>query len=206
MKIFDEPQFRLLRLAARFRPTPESNIRNVDSSEVASVVDDLMSAGFYADEFAYLDNPGLNYFEMLSKFEDFLVSLNWKPLSHEQEFRFLTAAYAEVGAKDDPSAYYALTRWMDDVGWEMDSSFHVRFVADRIEASELYACNYTHSFEPDGDLIPSVEELNKHDWSLEGDWRPKKVFAEWLAKHPNDKKENRPFDEGLLGGLSEKLE
>lgn len=202
MKVFNEPNFRLLRLAARFRPTPEANLRKVNSAEVASVIESLMSIGLYADEFAYLESRELNYFEMLSKLEDFLTSLGWKPPSEEQEFRFLTAVYAEVGAKDDHSAYHAISRWMEDVGREMDESFHIQFVADGIEAERLYGCYYSHSPVLGGDLIPSVVDPNTHDWSMEGDARPKKVFSEWLAAHPNDKSENRPFDEDLLNDLS----
>ena len=202
MKVLNEPHFRLLRLAARFRPTPETNLRNVNSAEVASVIEGLMSIGLYADEFAYLESPELNYFEMLPKLEGFLASLSWKPLSEEQEFRFLTAIYAEVGARDDHSAYHAIKLWMEDVGREMDESFHVKFVADGIEAQGLYGCYYSHSAVLGGDLIPSVEDPNTHDWSMEGDARPRKVFAEWLAAHPDDKRQNRPFDEGLLNDLS----
>ncbi|UWQ10133.1 hypothetical protein K3X41_09310 [Aliiroseovarius crassostreae] len=201
MNVFDEPRFRLLRLAARFRPTPESNLRSVSSSEVASVIDGLMSIGLYADEFAYLESPELNYFEMLRILEGFLASLRWKPLSEEQEFRFLTAVYAEVGARDDHAAYHAIIRWMEDVGREMDESFCVQFVADGIEAEQLYGCYYSYSALTGGDLIPSVEDPQTHDWSMEGGARPKKVFAEWLAAHPNDKKQNRPFDEDLLDDL-----
>ncbi|SFR39140.1 hypothetical protein [Litoreibacter janthinus] len=202
MKVFDEPHFRLLRLAARFRPTSETNLRNVNSAEVASVIEGLMSNGFYADEFAYLESPDLNYFEMLPKLEDFLTSLSWKPLSEEQEFRFLTAVYAEIGSRDDLSAYHAITRWMEDVGREMDESFHNQFVADGIEAERLYGCYYSHSPVLGGDLIPSVENPNAHDWGMEGEARPKRVFAEWLAAHPNDKMVNQPFDENLLSKLS----
>jgi len=200
-KVFDEPHFRLQRLAARFRPMPEANIRNVGSTEVASVIDGLMSIGIYADEFSYLENPELNYFEMLSKLDDFLTSLGWKPPSEEQEFRFLTAVYAEVGARDDLSAYHAITRWMEDVGREMDEKFHVQYVADGIEAERLYGCYYSHSPVLGGDLIPCIEDPNTHDWSMEGDARPKTVFAEWLAAHPKDKSQNSPFDEDLLIGL-----
>ncbi|MEP1962211.1 hypothetical protein [Tateyamaria sp.] len=202
MKVFNEPNFRLLRLAARFRPTPESNLRNDSSAEVASVIESLMSIGLYADEFAYLEDPELNYFEMLPKLEDFLTSLGWKPLSNEQEFRFLTAVYAEVGSRDDHSAYHAISRWMEDVGLQMDGSFDIQFVADGIEAEHLYSCYYSHPPVLGGDLIPSVEDLNTYDWSKEGDARPKKVFSDWLAAHPNDKSENRPFDENLLNDLS----
>ena len=124
MTVFDEPRFRLLRLAARFRPTPETNLRNVSSKEVASVIEGLMSIGLYVDEFAYLESPDLNYFEMLPKLESFLTSLSWKPLNQEQEFRFLTAVYAEIGSRDDLSAYHAITRWMEDVGREL-SLIHI---------------------------------------------------------------------------------
>ena len=200
---FTDPRFRLLRLAARFRPTPETNVRNVSSSEVASVIGGLMSIGVYADEFATLENPDLNHVEMLSKLGGFLRSLNWKPLSEEQEFRFLTAAYAELGAKDDAMAYHAMIHWMKDVGHEMDDSFHVRSVADGIEAERLYGCYYSYSAAAGGDLIPSVEDPKTHDWSLEGDARPRTVFADWLAAHPNDKRENRPFDEDVLNNLTQ---
>ncbi len=160
-----------------------------------------MNIGIYADEFAYLANPELNYFEMLAKLGGFLASLSWKPLSEEQEFRFLTAAYAELGARGDHVAYYAITRWMEDVGREMDESFCVQFVADGIEAEQLYGCYYSYSAVTGGDLIPSVEDPQTHDWRMEGDYRPKKVFAKWLAVHPEDKKLNRPFDEDLLSDL-----
>lgn len=202
MTAFEEPRFRLLRLAARFRPTPETNLRNVSSAEVASVIEGLMSIGLYADQFSYLENPQLNYFEMLPKLEEFLVSLSWKPLSEEQEFRFLTAAYAELGARDDIAAYHAITRWMEDVGQQMNESFSDQFIADGIEAERLFSCYYSYSSMTGGDLIPSVEDPKAHNWSMEGDARPKKVFAEWLAAHPNDKRQNRPFDEGLLSNLS----
>lgn len=202
LKLFDEPCFRLLRLAARFRPTTESNVRKVNSTEVASVIDGLMGIGLYADEFVYLENPELNYFEMLKTLECFLATLNWKPLSEEQEFSFLTAVYAEMGARDDHTANHAINRWMEDVGREMNESFSVQFVADGIEAEKLYGCYYSHSSVTGGDLIPSVENPQTHNWKAEGDARPMKVFAGWLAAHPNDKKQNRPFDEELLNTLS----
>lgn len=202
MIVFKEPHFRLQRMAARFRPTPETNLRNVSSAEVASVIEGLMSIGFYADEFAYLASPDLNYFEMLPKLEEFLTSLSWKPLSEEQEFRFLTAVYAEIGSRDDLSAYHAIIRWMEDVGREMDENFHNQFVADGIGAERLYGCYYSHSPVLGGDLIPSVEDPNTHDWSMEGEARPKRVFAEWLAAHPNDKIKNQPIDENLINNRS----
>ncbi|MEY1555528.1 hypothetical protein AB3Y40_07810 [Yoonia sp. R2331] len=201
MNELDEPRFRLSRLAARFRPTPESNIRNVNSTEVASIIAGLMGIGLYADEFAYLEDPELNYFEMLKILESFLAGLSWKPLGEEQEFRFLTAVYAELGVRDDNSAYDAITRWMKDVGREMDERFHDQFVADGIEAEKLYGCYYSHSSVLGGDVIPSVDDPKTHDWSMEGNARPMKVFAEWLAAHPNDKREYRPFDEDLLTEL-----
>ncbi len=201
MNELDEPRFRLSRLAARFRPTPESNIRNVNSTEVASIIAGLMGIGLYADEFAYLEDPELNYFEMLKILESFLAGLSWKPLGEEQDFRFLTAVYAELGVRDDNSAYDAITRWMKDVGREMDERFHDQFVADGIEAEKLYGCYYSHSSVLGGDVIPSVDDPKTHDWSMEGNARPMKVFAEWLAAHPNDKRENRPFDEDLLTEL-----
>ena len=202
MTAFEEPRFRLLRLAARFRSTPETNVRNVTSSEVASVIDGLMSIGLWADEFVHLGNPDLNHLELLSRLEGFLTPLGWKPLSEELEFRFLTAAYAELGVKSDYLAYHAMVRWMEDVGHEMGESFHVRFVADGIEAGRLYGCYYSCSSVTGGDLIPSVEDPDTHDWKMEGDARPRKVLAEWLAAHPNDKRENRPLDEDLLDDLS----
>lgn len=202
MIVFDQSHFRLLRLAARFRPTPETNLRNVSSAEVASVINGLMNIGFYTDEFAFLENPDLNYFEMLQKLEVFLTSLGWKPLSEEQEFRFLTAAYAEIGLRGDLLAYHAIIRWMEDVGREMNESFHNQFVADGIEAECLYGCYYAHSPVLGGDLIPSVEDPNTHDWGMEGEARPMSVFANWLAAHPDDKMENRPFNKNLLNNLS----
>ena len=84
----------------------------------------------------------------------------------------------------------------------MDESFHNQFVADGIEAERLYGCYYSHSPVLGGELIPSVEDPNTHDWSMEGDARPNRVFAEWLAAHPDDQRQNRPFNENLLNGLS----
>ena len=202
MDLFETPRFRLLRLAARFRPTPELSRRSATSAEIASVVNGLMNEGLYADEFAYLDDPRLNYFEMLSITEKFLTNLGWKPLSDEAEFRFLTALYAEIGKTDDVSGYYAICRWIEDVGRELDESFSVKCVADGIEAERIYGCYYSYSNVTGSDLIPSVEDPRCHDWSAENEALPKMVFADWLVCNSTDFDHRRPYSEELLEGLA----
>ncbi len=201
MTAFDESEFKLLRLAARFTEVPDTKRRSVRTDEVVSVVGQLMSEGVYSEEFAYLDDPKINYFEMLPIMKSFLLKLNWRPLSDEEEFRFMTALYSKIGQKDDVSAYHAICRWMDEVGQELDDEYHIHFVADGIGASDLYGCYYSYSNVTGGDLIPSVKDPAKHQWSTEGDARPMKVFSNWLAQYPEDFRNYQPIEPSLLERL-----
>lgn len=189
-------------MAARFRPEPESKGRGVGADEVVSIVNQLMCEGFYAEEFAYLEEPNLNRFEMLPIVANFLSRLEWRPSDDVKEFRFMTALYAEHGQKDDIAAYHCIRRWMDDVGHELNDRFSDQYVADGIDASNLYACYYSYSHVTGDDLIESVTDPQKHDWAREGVARPKDNFAEWSERNPEDLTIYRPIDIQLLKTLS----
>ena len=202
MELFNSGSFRILRLAARFRPMAEPNQRTAGSAEIASVIGQLMNEGFYSEEFAHLDNPGLSPFQTTPVMEKFLRHLGWHPLSDEEEFRFLTALYASIGIKDDITAYHAICRWMEDVGRELNKKYTVVYLGDVIGAERIYGCYYSYSNVTGTDLIPSVKDPLAHDWDSEGFARPKTVFAEWLASHPNDLTHFRPFNEEILKSLT----
>ena len=105
MDVFEQTDFKLLHVAARFRPESERTNRSVTAAEVVTLVGQLMDDGIYADEFASLDDPSLSYFEMLPILARFLQRLNWRPFDDRQEFMFLTAYCATMGRQDDVSAY-----------------------------------------------------------------------------------------------------
>ncbi|SDR02596.1 hypothetical protein [Pseudovibrio sp. Tun.PSC04-5.I4] len=202
IEVFDDVNFRLLRLAARIKTKPRKSHKNPCSREVVSIIGQLMNKGIYVEEFAYLEDPNANYFELQPWLEKFLRRLNWRCLSDEEESRFLTALYATIGKTSDLHAYYAIIRWMEEVGDELDDKLNQKFVADGIGAERIYGCYYSYSEITDGDLIPSVKDPIAHNWVLEGEFRPILVFAEWLANHPNDFERCRPFNEELLSNLA----
>ena len=132
MDLFEDTDFRLLHLAARFRPKPETTGRNATTAQVAVVANALLADGFYADELVSLDDPTINFFEMLPILSRFLGKLCWTPFTDRQEFLFLTAYYAKVGSSDDVAAYHAMQRWMKDVGRNLHEEFSVNAVANTI--------------------------------------------------------------------------
>ena len=201
MDVFEQTDFKLLHVAARFRPEPETTNRSVTAAEVVTLVGQLMDDGIYADEFASLDDPSLSYFEMLPILARFLQRLNWRPFDDRQEFMFLTAYCATMGRQDDVSAYYAMLRWMDDVGRGLQNNFTTNFVADGIGAENIYGCYYSYSNVTQDDLIQSVRNPHHHDWIAEGASRPKLIFADWLDAHPNALDEYSPIDLNLLDAL-----
>lgn len=201
MDVFEQTGFKLLHVAARFRPEPETTRRSVTPTEVATLVGQLMDDGIYAEEFASLDDPSLNYFEMFPILARFLQRLNWRPFDDRQEFMFLTAYYATMGSRDDVAAYYAMVRWMDDVGTELSDTFTTNFKADGIGAEKIYGCYYSYSNVTHDDLIPSAGDPHHHDWIAEGRSRPKLIFADWLAAHPNALEQYSPIDLNLLDAL-----
>ncbi|KZL15710.1 hypothetical protein [Pseudovibrio sp. Ad37] len=202
LEVFDDVNFRLLRLAARIKTEPTKRHKNPRSHEVVSIIDQLMNQGIYVEEFTHLEDPDVSYYELQPWLEKFLLRLNWRVLSDEEEFRFLTALYATIGKTSDLHAYYAIIRWMEEVGDELDHKLNQKFVADSIGAERIYGCYYSYSEITDGDLIPSVKDPTAHNWVLEGEFRPILVFEEWLANHPNDFECCRPFNEELLSNLA----
>jgi hypothetical protein len=198
---FDSLEFRLLRLSARFRPEPGTALFGPDTPEILAVVDQLMSEGYWSDEFLDLSDPEYRLPERQRPLGGFLSKLNWRPLDEEGRFRFLTALYARIGQTDDVLAYYAIIRWMDDVGGELHEHFSDKFVADRIGAHHLYACYYSFSKQTGGDLIPGVDDPRTHNWHAEGIARPRRNFADWLVWNPKDFRRFLPIEIGLLKRL-----
>ncbi|CUI26813.1 hypothetical protein [Cognatishimia activa] len=195
---FSSYQFQLLRAAARFRDNTGICTREPKPKDFAELVSVLMSKGYWADEFAYLDNPNLNPFEFNSVAKSFLSQLNWRPCSDEVEFRFLTASYAKIGGTNDVAAYYAIIQWMEDVGRELHNNFTTKFVADGIGAERIYGCFYSYSPVTNSDLIESIINPQTHDWIREGEARPVIVFREWIAANPDDLEIYKPIDLRLL--------
>lgn len=163
MNVFESTTFRLLHFAAHFRSKQDAKEGRGSGRDVVALVEQLMSDGFYADEFAYLDDPNLHYFEMLPVIEKFLNRLDWQPLKDESEFRFMTALYSTIGEKNDLAAYHAIRRWMGEVGKELNPRFSGKFVADGTGAERIYACYYAFSMVNEADLIPSVENPARHN-------------------------------------------
>lgn len=94
-----------------------------------------MSQGVHVEELAYLEDLDVSYLELQPWLEKFLRRLNWRSLSDEDEFRFLTALYANMGKTSDLCAYYAMVRWMHYVGDELDDNFHQNSWLSRSKAA-----------------------------------------------------------------------
>ena len=101
---FTDTPFRLNRLAARFSPDLDPWVWRVSRDEITALVDQMTCDGYYAAEFAYLEDPDLGLPEMGVLVEKLLKRLDWTPLPEESRLRFLTALYASLAVQDDIAA------------------------------------------------------------------------------------------------------
>ncbi len=201
MDVFGSAEFRLLRFSARYPPKFAGSRWEISTHEVTSLVEQMMVEGYFAEEFVSLLEPDLRIEEMMPFLDKFLKKLEWRILSEEQKFRFLTGLYASIGKKDDVSAYYSICNWMDDVGGELSEDFSDQYVADKIGAERIYGSFYSSCPNSGQDFIATVNDPTKANWDILGDFRPRVVFRQWLENNPHDFEKFRPIDPGLLGNF-----
>lgn len=184
------------------KPSMSNPFLKVTANEITDLMTQLMMENYFSDEMLFLENVHENPFEFHKYTAQFLCKLGWKELNDEAEFRFLTALYAKIGCSDDVSAYLSIKRWMQDVGINLHGpDFSKEFVADGIDAIELYECYYSYSNVTGYDLIPSVDDPETHNWKKEGRARPMLQFQEWLLRNPKAYDDNLPLNLSLLTNL-----